>query len=184
MYLAGDGSLSWSAPAGTGTDRYRHDPDHPVPTFGGRTLHPVPPAAGPLDQRQVEERPDVLVYTSSPLDRDLTVVGAVRAHVVFASTASTADVTVKLVDVHPDGQAMLVVDSIRRIRECVPGEPTDVDVQVGSTAITFRAGHRIRVEIASSNYPRFDTCAAAEQTIHHGGRALSQVVLPVYDLDL
>ncbi len=178
LFLAGDGTLSWSEPAETGADHYRHDPADPVPTGGGRTLHPVPPAAGPLDQREVEERPDVLVYTSPPLGRDLCVVGTVRAFVAFASTASAADVAVKLVDVHPDGRAILVTDSIRRVS--APGTPQEVAVEVGSTAITFAAGHRVRVEIASSSYPRFDTCPAGAQTVHRGGRARSRVVLPVF----
>ena len=179
VFLADGGGLSWTGPEETGTDRYRHDPDDPVPNGGGRTLHPVPPEAGPLDQRHIEERPDVLVYSTPPLDRDLTVVGSVRAHLVFASTAPVADVAVKLVDVHPDGSALLVVDSIRRVRRA-PGTADEVEVEVGSTAMTFAAGHRIRIEIASSNYPRFDTSAAAEQAIHRGGRARSRVVLPVH----
>jgi uncharacterized protein len=181
VYLAAGGTLSWSTPPDTGTDRYRHDPADPVPTSGGRTLHPVPPEAGPLDQRPVEERPDVLVYTTPPLERDLTVIGTVRAHLAFSATAQTTDVTVKLVDVHPDGRAMLVVDSIRRLRDLVPGRAGEVELAVGSTAMTFGPGHRIRVEIASSNYPRFDTCAASDQTVHHGGPTPSRVVLPLYE---
>jgi putative CocE/NonD family hydrolase len=174
----GQRRLRWSPAQTEGTDRYRHDPTNPVPTIGGRTLHPTPPQAGPLDQRVLDSRPDVVIYTSDPLERDLTIIGTVEAHVVLSSTAEQTDVTVKLVDVHPDGAAMLVVDSIRRV-QTTPGRPQQVDLTVGSTALTFRAGHRIRVEIASSNYPRFDTCEAAEQTIHHGGRAASRIVLPV-----
>ncbi|HZC28067.1 MAG TPA: CocE/NonD family hydrolase [Actinopolymorphaceae bacterium] len=180
LYLAGEGTLSWSPPAEAGSDRYHHDPADPVPTRGGRTLHPVPPDPGPLDQRAVEQRPDVLVYTSAPLDRDVTIIGTVRARLTFASTADRADVAVKLVDVHPDGRAMLVVDSIQRAAT-TPGTPQEVGVDVGSTALVFAAGHRIRIEIASSNYPRFDTCAAADQTVHHGGRALSHLTLPVHE---
>jgi uncharacterized protein len=179
LYLAGDDALVWGSPPEAGADHYRHDPDDPVPTGGGRTLHPVPPEAGPLDQWDIEERPDVLVYTSASLDRDLTVIGQVRAHVTFASTADVADLTVKLVDVHPDGRAMLVVDSIRRVRTR-SGRSVEVEVDVGATAMTFAAGHRIRVEIASSNYPRFDLSPAAEQTVHRGGRAESRIVLPVH----
>lgn len=181
LFLAhedGHRRLRWSPSQVTDTDHYRHDPTDPVPTIGGRTLHPTPPQAGPLDQRVLDGRPDVVVYTSDPLERDLTIIGMVRAHVVLSSSAEVTDVTVKLVDVHPDGAAMLVVDSIRRIRT-TPGRPQEVDLDVGSTALTFRAGHRIRVEVASSNYPRFDTCEAAEQTVHHGGRTASRIVLPV-----
>ncbi len=179
FYLAADGRLDRPTPSDSGADHYRHDPADPVPTNGGRTLHPVLPEAGPRDQREVERRPDVLVYTGDVLSQDLTVLGTVRAHVVFESTAPVADVTVKLVDVHPDGTAMSVVDSVRRV-ELPAGGSTAVEVTVGSTAMTFRAGHRIRVEIASSNYPRFDLCPAGDQTVHRGGRAASRIVLPAY----
>ncbi|GAA2756581.1 CocE/NonD family hydrolase [Actinopolymorpha rutila] len=183
FYLAADGRLDRPTPQESGTDRYRHDPADPVPTNGGRTLHPVLPEAGPRDQRDVERRPDVLVYTGDVLSQDLTVLGTVRAHVVFESTAAVADVAVKLVDVHPDGTAMSVVDSVRRVATPAggtSGDGTEVEVTVGSTAMTFRAGHRIRVEIASSNYPRFDLCPAGDQTVHRGGRAASRIVLPTY----
>lgn len=183
FYLAADGRLDRPVPQESGADRYRHDPADPVPTNGGRTLHPVLPEAGPRDQRDVERRPDVLVYTGDVLSQDLTVLGTVRAHVVFESTARVADLAVKLVDVHPDGTAMSVVDSVRRVQPAsgeASGEGTEVEVTVGSTAMAFRAGHRIRVEIASSNYPRFDLCPAGDQTVHRGGRAASRIVLPAY----
>lgn len=179
LHLAANGRLERSAPEETGADHYRHDPSDPVPTSGGRTLHPVLPEAGPRDQRAVEERRDVLVYTGDVLPADLTVLGTVRAQLTFASGAPVTDVTVKLVDVHPDGAAMLVVDSIQRVR-ATPGSTSEVEVEVGSTAMTFAAGHRVRVEIASSNYPRFDLSPAADQTVHHGGRARSRIVLPTY----
>lgn len=181
LYLAADGRLT-SAPAEvSGSDRFTHDPADPVPSTGGRTLHPIPPGAGPLDQRAVESRPDVLVYTSDVLAHDVTVLGTVRAEVGFESSANRADVLIKLVDVHPDGRAMLVVDGIQRV-DLTPGEPTKVAVRVGSTGITFPAGHRIRVEVASSNYPRFDTCPKAHQTVHHGGRSGSSISLPTFVL--
>ncbi|GAA4990023.1 CocE/NonD family hydrolase [Actinopolymorpha pittospori] len=179
LHLAADGRLESSPPQTTGADHYRHDPTDPVPTSGGRTLHPVLPEAGPRDQRAVEERRDVLVYTGEVLPADLTVLGTVRAQLTFASSAPVTDVTVKLVDVHPDGAAMLVVDSIRRVR-ATPGSTSEVEVEVGSTAMTFAAGHRVRIEIASSNYPRFDLSPAADQTVRHGGRATSRIVLPTY----
>jgi len=179
LYLGDQGTLRWSAPEETGCDRYHHDPSDPVPTHGGRTLHPVPPPAGPLDQRPIEERPDVLTYTSDPLERDLTIVGPVRAHLVFSSSAEVADVAVRLLDVHPDGRSMLVVDSIRRVHT-TPGQAASVDVEVGSTALRFAAGHRIRVLVSSSNYPRFDMSPRADQSLHHGGRTASRIDLPVY----
>lgn len=179
--MDGGGRLHWSSQERSGADRWRHDPADPVPTRGGRHLHIGLPQFGPLDQRPVEARNDVLVYTSDPLDSDLTVIGVVRAKIRFASTAPRADLTVKLVDVHPDGRALNVVDAIRRV-ELSPGKPKAVELDVGSTAIAFLRGHRIRIEIASSNWPQFDCLEAAEQTVHWGGRSGSQLLLPVYDL--
>ena len=169
------GALRFTQPQ-PGTDTYDHDPADPVPTRGGRTLGPFLPLPGPCDQREVETRPDVLVYTSEPLRQPLEVAGEITATVAFASSATSADVCVKVVDVHPDGLALNVVDSVRRVA-CRPGRPQDVEVLVGSTAIAFGKGHRIRVEIASSNFPRLDVNPhAAHQTVH-GGR--SYLTLPV-----
>ncbi len=190
--LRGDGALRFSNPADAAADRYRYDPRNPVPSRGGRSCGPHLPMPGPSDQRSVEERDDVLVYTSEPLQQPLTVMGMVRASICFASSAPSADVTVKLVDVHPDGRAFNVVDSVRRTA-LTPGEPAHVDVEVGSTAITVAAGHRLRVEVSSSNFPRLDrnpstgepaTTATvlrpARQTVHHGGDRPSWVELPVW----
>ncbi len=187
----GDGVLAATPPAEAGHDRYLYDPENPVPTRGGRTLGPHFPTAGPVDQRPVEDRDDVLVYTSEPLDHDLTVMGMVTADIRFASDAVSADVTVKLVDVHPDGRALNVVDGIRRT-SFTPGRAKTVRVDVGSTAMTFLRGHRIRVEVSSSNFPRFDRNSStgvplfevdhwepAVQTVHRGGRAASRLTLPV-----
>lgn len=191
--LRGDGVLRRAPEPEAGQDHFRYEPSDPVPTRGGRTLFSVHPFAGPVDQRPVEERPDVLVYTSDPLPADILVMGEITADVMFSTDAASADVTVKVVDVWPDGYAFNVVDSIRRC-SFTPGEPQLVHVPVGSTAVAFRAGHRIRVEVSSSNFPRFDRnpstsrCAAeatvlagADQTVHHGGRALSRLTLPVFD---
>ena len=117
--------------------------------------------------------------------------GMVRAAVRFASSAPSADVTVKLVDVHPDGRAFNVVDSVRRAA-IAPGEPHTVEVEVGSTAMVFAAGHRLRVEVSSSNFPRLDrnpstgepagfatVLRGARQTVLHGGDHPSWVELPV-----
>lgn len=175
---AADGRLLAAAPEQAGVDRYRHDPADPVPNNGGRTLSPGLPLAGPVDQRPIESRPDVLVYTGDRLTRDLTVIGPVKAFIRFASSAPDADVAVKLVDVHPDGTAMNVVDSVQRTAWHT-GRPRRVEVSVGSTAITFRRGHRIRVEISSANFPHLDCLPAATQSVHHGPRAGSYLQLPV-----
>lgn len=177
--VLGDGRLLAVPPERAGFDRYRHDPADPVPTTGGRHLLWGPVAApGPADQRDVELRRDVLVYTSEPLAQELTAIGPVRAELHVASTARRADVAVKLVDVHPDGRAVNVVDSIRRV-ELTPGTPRQVELEVGSTAMSFARGHRIRLEVASSNWPQFDLVEAADQTLHWGGRSGSKLLLPV-----
>lgn len=181
LYLDEGGRLTWSAPDDTASDHYSHDPADPVPNRGGRTLSPVLPLPGPMDQRPVESRDDVLVYTSDPLDHDLTVIGTVTAQIGFTSTAPRADVMVKVCDVHPDGRSMNVVDGVRRA-DLTPGRRRAVPVRVGSTAMTFKRGHRIRVSIASSNFPRFDLLPAAEQTVATGGRRPSYLLLPVVTL--
>ncbi|MBW3560984.1 MAG: CocE/NonD family hydrolase [Actinobacteria bacterium] len=189
----GDGVLLTTPTEATSTEGFRYDPDDPVPSRGGRSLGPFHPLAGPVDQRPVEERDDVLVYTTPPLPVPVTVIGKVTAHIVFATEGHSADVTVKLVDVWADGRAYNVVDSVRRAG-FTPGLPQAVEVAVGSTAMCFRAGHRIRVEISSSNFPRLDrnpstgtsirdaqVLKPAWQTVYHGGRAASYITLPVVE---
>jgi len=150
----GDGGVL-SARAGSGFEVLDHDPTDPVPTRGGRVLGPFLPMPGPVDQRSVEERPDVLVWTSAPLEDDVVVIGLVTARIRVESNGRSVDVAVKLCDVHPDERSINIVDSIRRL-DVVPGQPVDADVAVGSTAWRFPQGHRIRVEVAGSNFPRFD----------------------------
>ena len=189
--LYGDGVLRFSNPPEMVADLYRYDPEDPVPTRGGRGCGPYLPTPGPSDQRDVEARNDVLVYSTEPLQQPLTVMGMVTASISFVSSAPSADVTVKLVDVHPDGRAFNVVDSVRRTA-LVPGEATTVEVAVGSTAMVFGAGHRLRVEVSSSNFPRLDrnpstgepagsatVLRGARQTVLHGGDRPSWVELPV-----
>jgi uncharacterized protein len=180
LFLADGGRLIDERPSAAGADRYRHDPADPVPTLGGRHLHWGFPESGPVDQRPVEDRDDVLVYTTAPLRRALTVIGRVRAQLRVESSSPRTDFTVKLVDVHPNGTAINVVDSIRRV-DLTPGRPATVEVAAGSTAMTFKRGHRIRIEVASANFPHFDCLGTADQTLHLGGRAGSRVHLPVHE---
>jgi uncharacterized protein len=138
------------------------DPANPVATVGGRELSSE---AGPYDQRPVEARPDVLTFTTPVLTEPLTVVGRVRCTTWVLPDTPDLDVAVRLTDVYPDGRSMLVTDGIQRARmRCgddrtcflTPGVPTEIVVDLWSTAIAFNAGHRIRVDIAGSNAPRFD----------------------------
>ena len=163
--LAGDGALAADGPAGP-ADRFVYDPREPVPTVGGNMCcRNDMLASGAFDQRGVERRGDVLVYTSEPLEEDVTVIGPVRVELWAASSAPDTDFTAKLVDVHVDGYAHNVSEGIIRARYrnsdyleswLTPGAVHDYTIDLGYTATVFRRGHRIRLEISSSNFPHFD----------------------------
>lgn len=164
--MAGDGVLA-DKPAHRGPeDGYVFDPRDPVPTRGGPVCcNPRVFPWGPIDQRPVERRRDVLVYTTRPLKRAVEAIGPVRVVLYVSTTAPDTDFTAKLIDVFPDGTARNLADGILRLRyrnsvehaeSAIPGEVYRVTVDAGVTANAFLKGHRIRVEISSSNFPRFD----------------------------
>ncbi|MGH9348492.1 MAG: CocE/NonD family hydrolase [Vicinamibacterales bacterium] len=184
--LDGDGTLGLAPPANEPHDRLTYDPWNPVPTgaLGGYSRIPS-------DQRPVERRQDVLVYTSAPLERDREVTGPLAVSLWIASSAPQTDFTATLVDVHPDGTARALNDGILRAR-LVPGEPTEITIDLGATSTVFFAGHRIRLDVSSSNFPRFDRnpntnapfgeateLRRAEQTVFHDAARPSRLVLPV-----
>jgi putative CocE/NonD family hydrolase len=198
----GDGVLLHRPGEDTGTgaawDELIHDPGNPVPTVGGATMLPhYTASAGQRDQQTVEDRVDVLVYSTPPLDEDLTVVGPVVARLWVSSPSPTFDLAAKLCDVHPDGRAMILCDGITRVGEIVaaaePDEPTLIEVDLIATANVFRAGHQVRLELAGSNYPKFDLHARRSAPgeiadtvmeplplrIWHDGDHPSVLVLPV-----
>ncbi|WP_170160530.1 CocE/NonD family hydrolase [Prauserella muralis] len=169
-YLAADFSLG-PALAGTGTAEYRHDPNDPVPTVGGAILLAgsrdgrLGYQPGSRDQRELDGRRDILRFTSAPLAADLEITGPLRVRLFAATSATDTDFTAKLVDVHPDGRAMGIADGIVRARYCtgmdtplpvVPGEVCEYAIDLGATSQVLRAGHCLRVDIASSNFPCFD----------------------------
>ena len=169
--LKGTKFTTW--PLGKGKATFRHDPENPVPTCGGR----MTPGGGVREQSAVEARTDVLKFTGEELKEDLEVTGDVKAHIVFSSTSITNDIAVKLVDVWPDGKAYGVVDSICRADDCVPGEPKTIDFPVDSTAYVFLKGHRIRIDVAGSSKPHYEVNPTpAEVTID---AAASSLILPV-----
>jgi putative CocE/NonD family hydrolase len=151
------------------------DPADPVPTVGGSTFLPgayVGLHGGPRDQRTVEARPDVLSYTTAPLEHDLEIGGAVNVVLRAQTSAPDTDWTAKLVEVHPDGRALSICDGIVRARyrhgtshaePVTPGESNEYRIDLGYTSIVISTGHAMRVEISSSNYPRFDV------NPNHGG---------------
>lgn len=197
--LYGDGVLSASeAAAAEGGDVFISDPHYPVPTGGGHFIRVV---NGSHDQTEIEKRADVLVYTSAPLESDLEVAGRVRVVLFAASTARDCDFTAKLVDVFPDGRAFNLADGIIRaahrksmaVREpLVPGKVEEYEIDLWSIANCFRKGHRIRLEIAGSNFPQMarnnqtgndpasDTeLRIARQTVFHDRTHPSRLILPV-----
>jgi len=198
----GNGVLSTSAPGAEASDKFTYDPGKPIPTVGGPlccdTSHLAP---GPRDQRKVEGREDVLVYSTAPLERDLEVTGPIRLDFYAASSAVDTDFTAKLVDVLPDGAAINLTEGIVRAKyrdsqekatPLVPGQVYAFSIDLWATSNVFRAGHRIRLEISSSNFPRFDRnlntgesaansskWATATNTILHDKAHPSALVLPI-----
>ncbi len=199
---SGDGTLSSAAPGAESVDHYIYDPANPTPTVGGPLCcdsgHLRP---GPHDQRTVEAREDVLVYSTPVLTQDLEVTGPVTAEVFASSSAVDTDLTAKLVDVGPDGFAQNLTEGIirARYRESAekpaflnPGQTYKFTVDLWSTSNLFRKGHRLRLEISSSNFPRFDRnlntgedaasarkSVPATNTIFHDAKHPSALILPV-----
>ena len=200
--LRGDGWLSPEPPRSEPADVYVADPRHPVSTRGGGLCcWPAAVPGGAFDQRQIEERSDVLVYTTPVLEHDLEVTGPITVTLYAATTATDTDFTGKLVDVHPDGYARNLTDGIIRGRYrdsrqkgtlLNPGAVYEYSIDLWATSNVFKAGHRLRLEIASSNFPRFDRNPqtgessaeatrfepALQRVFHDEGRP-SHVMLPV-----
>lgn len=202
--LQGDGVLSRAEPTGERPDHYLYNPLDPVPTIGGALCcSSTWSKSGAFDQRPVETRSDVLVYTSEPLAAPLEVTGPVSVRLFAASSAVDTDFTAKLVDVSPCGYARNLTDSIIRARYrksprqpslLDPGEIAEYEIDLWATSNVFLPGHRIRLEIASSNFPRFDRNPntgtepgepvepiPAHQTIFHDREHPSRLILPIVD---
>ncbi len=200
--LGGDGTLQWQPVRKAPSDVFNYDPKNPVPTVGGavcceQTI--LPP--GPLEQSVVEKREDVLVYTSEPLADNMEVTGPVRVVLYAATSVNDTDFTAKLVDVQPNGTSLLVVDGIQRLRYRLSldqpvfvkrNAPYQITVNAGVTSYVFAPGHRLRLEVSSSNFPRFDRnlnsiranadegkMTKARQTIFHQQGYPSAIILPV-----
>lgn len=200
--LRGDGSLSTSSPKSEPAGAYLYNPANPVPTIGGPLCcdaeHMEP---GPRDQRAVENRDDVLVYSTGPLPRDLEVTGPVTADLFVKSSAVDTDFTAKLVDVAPDGFAQDLTEGILRMRYRAspehavlmnPGQIYEISLDLWATSNVFLRGHSLRLEISSSNFPRFDrnlntgeeikfgrTFVSATNAILHDAQHPSALVLPI-----
>jgi len=196
--LSGDGRLEPVLPGEEPPDHFTYDPHDPVPTCGGNTLI-IP--MGVQDQRQVETRQDVLVYSTDPLTAPLEVTGPVVVTLFAASSAPDTDFIAKLVDVRPDGYAQNLADGIIRARyrtsrmlptRLTPSQVYEFTIDLWATSHVFLPGHCLRLEISSSNFPRFDRnlntgedqatgtrWQSASQTVFHESRSPSHVLLPV-----
>jgi uncharacterized protein len=205
---SGDGVLSTDEPGDEPQDAYRYDPRDPVPTVGGASFLPalfIGANSGPRDQSAVEARADVLCFTTAPLEHDVEVTGPVELVLHASSSALDTDFTGKLVDVHPDGRAELVTDGILRARYrdsasapalLAPGEIYELRIDLAATSTVFASGHRIRLEVSSSNFPRYDrntntggviaqegadALVEAVNRIHHDRDHPSRLILPIID---
>ena len=205
--LNGDGDLSNDAPASDEPpDVYAYNPLNPVPTRGGGLCcDPAFMSPGVYDQRWVEGREDVLVYSTPPLEREVEVTGPVSVTLYAATSAADTDFTAKLVDVRPDGYARNLTDGIIRARYRRPRQPAEpiqpgvvqeYTIDLWATSNLFKKGHRIRLEVSSSNFPRFDRntntgepigsdfqVVSALQYVHHSREYPSRVTLPVVPRD-
>jgi uncharacterized protein len=200
FYLHSDGGLSQEPSGAEQPDSYTYDPADPVPTHGGALLMAAQFQAGPLDQRRIEARPDVLAYTTAPLERDTEVTGPINVQLWACSSAPDTDFVARLVDVYPDGRAFNLTDGIIRARYrdglteslLEPGQPYAFNIDLWATSNVFKAGHRIRLQVTSSNFPRWDRnpntghpfgqdaeLRTARQTILHDPEHPSYVLLPV-----
>jgi hypothetical protein len=190
---AGDGRLAFEPPAAPeARDSYPYDPRTPVPSRGGAMLGP---RAGIALQNDIETRRDVLVYTSEPLANDLEVTGPIRAVLHVTTDAPNPDFTAELVDVHPDGNSYNVSEGILRRTYPQPAStasPGEITIELWPTSMLFRRGHRIRMRVSSSDYPRYDrnpntggeiaretNPVAATQSIFHDPARPSRIILPV-----
>ncbi|HEV2665571.1 MAG TPA: CocE/NonD family hydrolase, partial [Blastocatellia bacterium] len=199
----GTGALNTTLGKQEPPDKYTYDPGSPTPSRGGPVCCTGTPDApeGSFDQSEVEARKDVLVYTTAPLKEGIEVTGPITATLYVSSSARDTDFTVKLVDVYPNGVAYNVQEGILRARHregftrkvwMKPNEVYEVTVDLEVTSNYFAPGHRIRVEVSSSNFPRFDRnlntgganydetkWVKAENLIHHSAKYPSHILLPV-----
>src|SRR5690606_35803916 len=202
--LNGDGKLTAKKPKKDNPDTFKYDPMNPVTSFGGNvccTGNAIEGGGGSKDQSEMEMRDDILVYTSDVLEEGIEVSGFIESYLYLSSDAKDTDVTIKLIDVHPDGKAYNLDETIQRVRYregyekevwMEDGNVYEVKLTPMSTSNYFDKGHRIRIEVSSSNFPRFDRNmntggntydetegVVATNSIHHGGKNLSRIIVPI-----
>jgi putative CocE/NonD family hydrolase len=201
--LDGDGTLGSAAPAADKPDSFTYDPAHPVASYGGNvccTGNAV--TGGAFDQRKMEAQPEILVYTSEPFATGTELSGPIEPTLYVSSDAKDTDFTVKVIDVYPDGRAYNLDESIQRMRYrdgydkplawMESGKVYKVTLQPLTTSNYFEAGHRLRIEVSSSNFPRFDrnlntgghnydeaTGVVAHNVVHHSAQYPSAIKITV-----
>lgn len=197
----GDGWLSLEEPKDEPSDTFIYDPGHPVPSVGGQRGTSYGTPAGAIDQAKVEIRNDVLVYTTLELEKDIEFTGPIKAILYVSSSAKDTDFTAKLVDVYPDGTAYNIQQGIFRARYresftkevwMEKGEVYKIQINLDATSNTFKKGHRIRVQVSSSDFPLFERnlntggnnydeteWVIAENTIHHSKKYPSHFIFPI-----
>jgi putative CocE/NonD family hydrolase len=194
-YLQSEGNLAVNLPSDSQPDSYRYDPSDPTPSISGFG-RPLRTGRGSEDNRRLEMRPDVLIYTSSPLTSDMDVIGTVCAELFARSSLEHTDFFVRLCDVHPSGRSMNVCDGLLRL---MPGQPAPMPdgclkivINLWPTAYRFRNGHRIRLQVSSGSFPRWarntgsseplataTTLKVADQLVYHDPAHPSAIILPV-----
>lgn len=198
---AGNGMLTRETPSSEPADMFIYDPMFPTPTVGGRLLDTGSMVPGPQEQGIVEKRNDVLCYTTPELKQDTEITGPLKLHIFAATTVKDTDFVAKLIDVYPDGSAYNIAEGVIRARYrkgllhpqfITPGQINEYTIDMAHTSILFKQGHRIRIDIASANFPRFDRNMntgnafgvdkegiPALQTIFHDANYASYIDLPV-----
>jgi putative CocE/NonD family hydrolase len=192
VYLTSEAALSWEAPsASEDSTEFTYDPADPVITRGGNLVMSPEFPPGPFDQRDVEMRDDVLIFTSTPMDADVEITGKVTATLFAATDGPSTDWVVRLCEVDDRGVSRNLIDGITRAHT-EPHRIDEVTVDMWSTSVVIKAGHRLRVQVTSSNFPRWDRnlntgepltesteMRVARQRIFHDDRRPSRLTLPV-----
>jgi putative CocE/NonD family hydrolase len=191
-FLGAGGTLQTGSPdAEAAPSEFTYDPADPVPTLGGHTVLAPAFPSGPFDQTRIEARPDVCVFTSEPLQHDLEVTGRVRVVLHAQSSAPSTDWVARLCDVHPDGRSFNICDGIIRIAQGAEA-CQQIEIDLWSTSNVFLSGHRLRVHLTSSSFPRWDRnlntgnqreprLQVAHQRVHHDSQRASWIELPVVE---
>jgi len=196
----GDGFLSMTPPEKEASDTFLYDPKNPVPTKGGRTLFAGSLTMGPFDQSAIEEREDVLVYSTDPLTEAVEVTGPIKVKLWAATDAKDTDFTAKLVDTAPDGKALILAEGIINAKyrngyypeKELAEEVVEYEIDLWAISNVFLPGHRITLEISSSSFPHFlpnpntgrsliesSQMIKAKQTIYHNEQYPSHIILPI-----